>query len=758
MVSYECEDELVDKRSQRASLAQRTATSSRPRPGTGFSSMKLLIPVLSFVLLAPIALSAPFQDAQGSGPSPKVPINPAGSQLSGVPVEDISSHRVESLPYVRRMDDIVSLADLLAEVDLTADPVLTIGQRALSQAKFRRRALMYLGMAEVEQTITTLITLAEIDRRVAQGDSADNYLPSGEDVDRKIEEIKELVRMNAEQQVAQRTDGTGPAPAEDVGDIAVQEFLKSIDSSVGQQKYRDMLGAEAAFEKVFLPFPAMPTNEPVHDQAIGPVPEDDPKPDWLPEITWNALAIDDSGKTLRQFVKGAGSRGDTIPAFFKGQVLTRIRAGVVSHLGVEYFFDHSDLPAGVFMRLGGKGVAHAEADVVAATDWIEGSKVALQASAAALADAQVALSEAQIVAAAKSMDAVSSKDSALEAAEVAVESAMKAYDMAVMAAKSAPSDLEAAVAAVPASRAAVKDVTTDELWHLVAGTLSDADYDIILREALTLEAMERTLKQAGRWLGDEEFEVVYQEHEDVYKGTLFPLSAIIMFRGYSSLDRYREHYRYREAYRRWRKDTMNEDDLENHYREGGRLFFERGSVHVDMAFKGVSNVPFTEASLDNALAELTMGFGELGSPMGEGEEVHPMSFEELLLEYPKPVVQNPQGADRAFQRNPLRLRMTESDLSIFLTGYSLADDLFYHGSAGEFFGPYLQKCRRHAWGAELNAGAWIVRVDKFTRSRPLAPLEGTNRDQAEDDFLDLNYLYWSQECLESLLERVTVGG
>lgn len=725
--------------------------------------MKLLIPALSLVLLAPLAAAVPFQDAQGSGPSPAqpekgqlqtVPLNPAGSQAPGVAIDDISSHRVESLPYIRRMDEIVSLDALLAEIDLTADPVLMIGDSPVSQAQFRRRALMYLGMAEVEQTITQLITLAEIDKRVAQGESASDYLPSQADVDRKIDEIKDLVRMNAEQQVTQRGE---QVEGSSVGDKAVEDFLASINSSVGQEKYRDMLGAEAAFEKVFLPLPEEAVGGELWDLANGPVPEDDPKPEWLPAITWNALALDASGLTLRQFVKGAGARGEDIPAFFKGQVLTRIRAGVVQHLGVNYFFDNADLPDGVFMRLGDNGVANAKAAIVEASEWIEGSKVALAAAHDAVIDAEAALAEAKVVAAAMAEDIMATKDSAVVMAEDALASAKSAADMAAMAVENAPADLKDAVAGVPAAQAATRDVTTDELWHLVAATLSDADYEIVLRELLTLEAMERTLRQADRWLDNDAFDAAYGEHQAVYEGTLFPLSAIIMFRGYSSLDRYREHFRYRDGYRRWRKAFMNQDDVENHYREGGRLFFERGSVHVDMAYKGVSNVPFTMMSLNNAVGDITTAFGMMGSMVGEGDAAHAMTFEDLMAEFPKPAVQNPQGGDRAFQRNPLRLRMTESDLSIFLTGYSMADDIFYHGSAGEFFGPYVQKCRRHAWGAELNAGAWVVRVDQFTRSRPLAPLEGTNLSQAEDDYLDLNYMYWSQECLQSLLPRVTVG-
>ena len=51
-----------------------------------------------------------------------------------------------------------------------------------------------------------------------------------------------------------------------------------------------------------------------------------------------------------------------------------------------------------------------------------------------------------------------------------------------------------------------------------------------------------------------------------------------------------------------------------------------------------------------------------------------------------------------------------------------------------------------------------MRVEGYKRSRPLAPLQGRERDQAIEDYLDLNFFYWSQECLESLLPDVKVGG
>lgn len=643
--------------------------------------MKLILPTL----LA-LSLVGPLASAQDPKPTSPGEIPPASL------VPDIASHRVQPLPYVRDMSDIVDLT--LPAFDIDDEVLFLIDKEPITREEFRQRTLMYLGMSEVEQEITKLITLQEIERRVAQ-EGADRaaFLPSESDIDIKIEELKEMVAMQARQSATDPDAGVetvGPVdPADDPGARAIAEFMASIESSVGMPKYRQMLGAESSFEKVFLPMPTEATGDELWDLANGPVPEDDPKPDWMPAITWSALSVDDSGRTLRQFVKSSASEGSEIPAFFRGQILTRIRTGVMNRIGASYFFQKT-LPAGVFLRLGEGNLAVAEADLVAARN--------------ALAEG---LGSAEEVAAAEAL--------------------------------------------VASAKELVTDVRTDELWYLVKDQLVDTDEALILRELLTLRGMRRVLEAAGRWPDDDAYAAAFRAHEKEYEGTLFPLTAIIMFRGYDSLDRYREHYRYRNAYRTWREETMTEEELEEHYRAGGRLFFERGNVVVDAAYKGVGTLPFKDASFEQAENELVQGFARLGEPKEGGGTV---AFLDVAAAFPKPVMRQVQGDDRTFQRNPLRMRLTESELSIFLSGYSLSDDMFYNGLPGEIFGPYRQRCRRHAWGAEVNAGVWMTQVVNYTRGRALAPMDGTNYDQARDDFLDLNYLYWSQECLRTILPRV----
>ncbi|MHC4844654.1 MAG: hypothetical protein ACYTCU_00680 [Planctomycetota bacterium] len=302
-------------------------------------------------------------------------------------------------------------------------------------------------------------------------------------------------------------------------------------------------------------------------------------------------------------------------------------------------------------------------------------------------------------------------------------------------------------------------VMVDDIWPLVSGTLSETDTNLIVRELLTLEGMRSALEAAGKWIEQDEFDEIWYQHDQEYAGTLFPLRSIIMFRGYLSLDRYREHYRYRQAYNLWRRETLTEDEVLEHYQRGGRLFFERGNIVVDIAYVPLEDRPFNDASFEETDKLLEAAFAKAQDEWiaareaaGEGEKI-PHWFEAVAAAYEPPVSRQPTD-NHNFQRSQLRMRLAESELSMMLTGYSLADDAFYRGQPGEVFGPWGQKCRRHAWGAELNAGSWAVHVKRFTRRSPVGPFSDRNRDMAYEDYLDLNYLWWAQESLKALLPSV----
>jgi len=689
---------------------------------------------------APAPQAAPAQEApKQESPAPEAPEQetpaqeaPAAPQAQGgaVPVKqvdapvysipDIRAHRGQELSYVRRAADRVVVD--FSKVDVNADPVLMIGSRPVSRNEYRRRALMYAGGNEIDKHVTHLLTQQEIEKETLAYQDELKKTESNPDtlaarvqefrakfeldaaaIDRKYEEYKDLLRQQARQGVTINPGDPDPA------DRSIADFEASINSSIGMDAYRQLLAADAAFEKVFLPFPEGKVEGVSHDMQTGPPPMDEPRPDWIPQASWDALATDDQGRNLRSFVKTWAIDGTGIPGLFKPSILARVREGLLSQIGVSYFFDE-DLPDDIFMKVG-----------------------------------------AQLV---------------------------------------------------PSS----------DIWYLVEGKLTDVDNELILRELLTLDAMKKGLTAAMRdvpppapgatpmpaaepaaatrvpaWLDRDSFAKVWHDHEDEYKNTLFPLRNIILFRGYTSLDRYREHYRYRQAYNLWRKSTLSDDEVLEHYQGGGRLFFERGNIQTDISFVELGQRPFTNAALDQSMLDL-QGFmdnaradwqterakveQDAKSEGGGGEAAVQAAVQKderdngpgnaawfarvARLHAPPP---SPQGGDgHNFQRSQLRMRMAEDELSIFVTGYSLADDVYYHGQKGEVYGPWAERCRQHAWGAEANAGSWAIAVRDFNRAGPVGAFEGRNRDLAYEDFLDLNYFHWAQESLKALLPSVKVPG
>jgi hypothetical protein len=130
-------------------------------------------------------------------------------------------------------------------------------------------------------------------------------------------------------------------------------------------------------------------------------------------------------------------------------------------------------------------------------------------------------------------------------------------------------------------------------------------------------------------------------------------------------------------------------------------------------------------------------------------------FATLMAKYPAPEARQPSDG-HTFQRNQLSMQTAESELSLFVTGYSKTQDAFYLADKGDIIGPWVERCRHHAWGAETNAGAWVIRVRDFTRRGPLPTFEGRNRDLAYEDWCDLNFFNWAQEGLKAILPKTKV--
>ncbi len=595
------------------------------------------------------AQEQPAQEQPAPAPKPAPPpgLVPAASvDAQGGTIPDIRAHRGTPVDCVRKRSERVEVN--LGPLDLDADVVLVVAGRDVSRSEFRRRALMFAAVNETDKYVTKILTDMEMERAAAAGEDR-GFAVSDAEIQVRLEEMKNLIRANARGQMVPDADMKPSDDPNDPGERAVKDFMDSIDESIGMEEYLKLLAGDAQFEKAYLPFPAEAVEGVAWDFATGPPPLDEPRPDWMPAATWDAMGKNDQGRNLRSFIKQWAIKGEEIPAMFKPSIMAMIRDGLIDEAGVAFFFDEP-MPDEVFMRVGDRVV------------------------------------------------------------------------------------------------------TTDELWPLVAGRLVDTDIELVVRELLTLEAVKKGLTAAGGWMDDAQYKQAWSEHEGQYSNSFIPLRTIIQLRGYTSVDRFREHFRYRESFNRWKKASLTDEDILAYFQGGGRLFFERGSVIVDAAFLPLAGKPFNEASLDALQAELGAAMDEARAAAAPGEDW----FKTIMAAYPSPEARQPSDG-HSFQRNQLTMQTAESELSLFLTGYSKAHDAFYLAEKGDVVGPWVERCRHHAWGAEANAGAWAFHVLDFKRSRSLGVFDGRERDLAYEDWCDLNYFDWAQEGLKALLPKVSVA-
>jgi hypothetical protein len=587
----------------------------------------------------------PPQEAAPATGSPIPGLIPASEAAGGTSIPDIQAHRGRPLTVVRHAADVVPLD--FPQLDLEAPVVLEVDGRPVSRAEFRRRALMVTAVNETDRFVTKILTDMEMERCQAAGEVRDFSVDEVE-VDQRFEDFKNMVRASAKGQMVPDETIVPSDDPNDPAERAVREYVESIESSIGIQAYRQLLAGDALFEKAYLPFPAGKVEGEAWDFTKGPPPLDEPKPEWLPQATWDAMGRNEQGRNLRSFIKQWAINGEPIPAMFKPSILGMVRDGLVANVGVTMFFDKT-LDDAVFMQVGDRVVA------------------------------------------------------------------------------------------------------TDEVWPIMAQRLTDVDVEQVLRELLTLEAVRKGLQAAGAWLSDEAAKEAWAAHEGQYANSFIPLKTIIQLRGYTSVERYREHFRYRESFNRWKKASLTDEQVLEHYQGGGRTFFERGNVVVDMAFLPLDGRPFTNASFDALEAELAAAMAEARAATPEAGDW----FAAVMQKFPGPAARPPSDG-HTFQRNQLSMQLAESELSLLLTGYSKTHEVFYLAGKGDVVGPWSERCRHHAWGAETNAGAWAVRVRDFTRRGPLAAFEGRNRDLAYEDWCDLNYFHFGQEGLKSLLPKVRV--
>jgi hypothetical protein len=175
--------------------------------------------------------------------------------------------------------------------------------------------------------ITALLTEIGRDARLAEGADPEEFVVSEAQVDQAIEGQFKLKEVLTEEDA--------------------ERFKAGIEASIGWARYRELVRANAAFEKTFLPDAGKRPGIEVIDA------EGNSHLVHMPMVTWNALLNDARGTGLRDMLNDPSKEGTEIGGFLRPHFARSIRSALLTGLDVESCYS-GKLNQGILMRIGDK--------------------------------------------------------------------------------------------------------------------------------------------------------------------------------------------------------------------------------------------------------------------------------------------------------------------------------------------------------------------------------------------------------------------
>jgi len=299
---------------------------------------------------------------------------------------------------------------------------------------------------------------------------------------------------------------------------------------------------------------------------------------------------------------------------------------------------------------------------------------------------------------------------------------------------------------------------TEEIFSVLLdrGRLSAHDVNQERLWFAKTHALEQALRKAGYWIEDEEFEVLWEEEEAPYRDSPFNLQVIAVgFRKFPSMDAFKRYTRLLKSYERMIQDEINDGNLKEHLTRADRLL-GLGKVRADVLL--VSAFSFDKGRMKQggwaeAEARSIKIAEELAEKFGaaETQEEQDAIWNAAMDKYSdfkdNPVAKSQQGTAenrkynkgrfKLLHRNELVQSLGESDYSMFLTGTSVVDHIFFDQETGEIDGPFK--------GA---LGYYITKVvDRQSPTKRLSVENEGQRDLIRQDYLSVRFNQYAEEVL-----------
>ena len=299
-----------------------------------------------------------------------------------------------------------------------------------------------------------------------------------------------------------------------------------------------------------------------------------------------------------------------------------------------------------------------------------------------------------------------------------------------------------------AQRVNGRDTLVAEVWDEVKPLVHPEDVRRIRQFLARMEAARQDLFAKGAWLTDDEFQAVYDKEAAVGAGGPFNIDMVVLtMKRFPDMNSYKAVLRGQRSYEKMIQDQITEEELTNWVGRAGRLL---GLGEVTTEIIHIAAYDHTVGAWhDNGWAAAQERADQMVEQLVESEGA---DWDRLLEEnsdfYDPPVPaaaqQQPgqqlknKGRFGSIHRNLLMQMLGESEYTVFVDGYSIADEVYYHQNVGSIDGPFKGKY-----------GYYITRVDgRSGAKKPITLADENMRSMVLEDYVMQHFVVYAQQMLE----------
>ena len=299
-----------------------------------------------------------------------------------------------------------------------------------------------------------------------------------------------------------------------------------------------------------------------------------------------------------------------------------------------------------------------------------------------------------------------------------------------------------------AQRVNGQDTLVAEVWPEARSLVHPEDVRRMRLYLARMAAVQQDLFAKDAWLGDEEFQALFDEEEKVGEGSPFNLPMIVLvMKRYPDMDAYKAILRAERSYEKMIASELTEENLQGWLPRASRLL-GLGEVQTEIIL--LSTFDFArnrwkddvwDEAKDRATAVVDALVASEGADWDGLLDANSDFFDPPQAAQPQggapPELKN-RGRFGSIHRNRLMQMLGESEYSAFVDGSSISDLVYYDQNVGGIDGPFLGIY-----------GYYITRVDGRTAStKPILLNDPNMRKMVVEDYVMQHFIGYAARVLD----------